>query len=231
MYPRILHIYGPLWINSYGVMIALGVLVFAVLTLHNPIRKKIIDCLPRRPAGKLRITDYKTIDDWPSMNFFIRRNDFLAVGGFDENYWPGEDTALCHNLLKAEKKIIYCPDVLVYHHRRKNLAKHLKQAGQFGWHRGLFAKKFPVNSRKIKYFLPSLFSLFVLFGWLLLFLLKPLSLIYPALWVLYFSALIISLIQIYVKIKKIKIALATLIYIPLTHLWYGWKFIEGLLKH
>ncbi|HBS47628.1 TPA: prolipoprotein diacylglyceryl transferase [Candidatus Dependentiae bacterium] len=43
MYPRILHIYGPLWINSYGVMIALGVLVFAVLTLHNPIRKKIID--------------------------------------------------------------------------------------------------------------------------------------------------------------------------------------------
>ena len=104
------------------------------------------------------------VDDWPSMNFFVRRDDFLAIGGFAENYWPGEDTALCHNLVKAGKKIIYRPDVLVYHHRRKNLAEHLKQAGQFGWQRGLFAKKFPVNSRKIKYFLPSLFFLFVLFG-------------------------------------------------------------------
>ncbi|KKS42617.1 MAG: Glycosyltransferase, partial [Candidatus Kuenenbacteria bacterium GW2011_GWA2_42_15] len=57
------------------------------------------------------------LDDWPSMNFLIRKNDFLAVGGFAENFWPGEDTALCHNLVKAGKKILYCPDVLVYHHR------------------------------------------------------------------------------------------------------------------
>ena len=171
------------------------------------------------------------LDDWPSMNFLIRKNDFLAVGGFAENFWPGEDTALCHNLVKAGKKIIYCPDVLVYHHRRKNLAEHLNQAGQFGWQRGLFAKKFPANSRKIKYFLPSLFLLFALFGWLALFLPQPFNLIYFLVWLIYFVSLIISFVQIYAKIKKIKIALATLIYIPLTHLWYGWRFLQGLLKH
>ena len=171
----------------------------------------------------------KFVADWPSMNFLVRKKDYLAAGGFDEKYWPGEDSVLCDNLIKTGKKILYAPEVMVYHHRRENLKKHLSQAGNYK--RGLFVRLRQKNSLKIKYFLPSLFLLFVLFGWLLLFLLKPLSLIYPALWVLYFSALIISLIQIYVKIKKIKIALATLIYIPLTHLWYGWKFIEGLLKH
>ena len=180
------------------------------------------------------------VDDWPLMNFFVRRDDFLAIGGFDENYWPGEDTKLCLDLIThffisplprgrlSGGRIIYDPSVIVYHHRRKNLAKHLKQAGQFGWQRGLFAKKFPANSRKIKYFLPSLFLLFALFGWLALFLPQPLNLIYFLLWLIYFVSLIISFVQIYAKIKKIKIALATLIYIPLTHFWYGWKFIKGL---
>ena len=184
------------------------------------------------------------VDDWPSMNFFVRRDDFLAIGGFAENFWPGEDTKLCLDLIhfhnpfrgvsddrpkgRLKKQIIYNPSVIVYHHRRKSLAKHLKQAGQFGWHRGYFAKKFPKNSLRFKYFLPSLFLLFVLFGWLLLVLPQPFNLIYPALWILYFSALLISLIQIYAKIKKIKVALATLIYIPATHLWYGVNFLKGM---
>lgn len=42
MYPRILHIHGPLWINSYGLMIALGFLTFITLLYYNPIRKKVI---------------------------------------------------------------------------------------------------------------------------------------------------------------------------------------------
>ena len=42
MYPRILHIYGPLWINSYGVMIAIGFSLFMYLTYTNPKREKII---------------------------------------------------------------------------------------------------------------------------------------------------------------------------------------------
>ena len=40
MYPRILHIYGPLWINGYGSMIATGFLLFIYLTYKHPLRKK-----------------------------------------------------------------------------------------------------------------------------------------------------------------------------------------------
>lgn len=40
MCPRLLHIYGPLWINSYGVMIAVGLLVWLLCTINHPTRKK-----------------------------------------------------------------------------------------------------------------------------------------------------------------------------------------------
>ena len=42
MFPRILHLYGPLWIHSYGVMIALGFTVFLWLTYRHPTRIKLI---------------------------------------------------------------------------------------------------------------------------------------------------------------------------------------------
>lgn len=42
MCPRLIHLYGPVWIASYGVMIALSFLVFLLCTLYHPIRKKFI---------------------------------------------------------------------------------------------------------------------------------------------------------------------------------------------
>lgn len=42
MYPRILHICGPLWINGYGLMIAIGFLLFTYLTYTHQWRKKLL---------------------------------------------------------------------------------------------------------------------------------------------------------------------------------------------
>jgi phosphatidylglycerol---prolipoprotein diacylglyceryl transferase len=42
MFPRILHIYGPLWINGYGLMIALGFLLFIWLTFKEIKKNKIV---------------------------------------------------------------------------------------------------------------------------------------------------------------------------------------------
>lgn len=42
MYPRLLHIYGPVWIQSYGVMLAIGFFVFLLFTLRHPLRKNLI---------------------------------------------------------------------------------------------------------------------------------------------------------------------------------------------
>ena len=42
MYPRIFHLYGPLWVNGYGLMIALGALLFLFLTYRQPRRKELL---------------------------------------------------------------------------------------------------------------------------------------------------------------------------------------------
>ncbi|MFA6534882.1 MAG: prolipoprotein diacylglyceryl transferase family protein [Candidatus Babeliales bacterium] len=43
MYPRLLHIYGPLWVQSYGVMIVLGFLLFLFLAYNDSRRARLID--------------------------------------------------------------------------------------------------------------------------------------------------------------------------------------------
>src|SRR3989338_10112109 len=122
------------------------------------------------------------VDDYPSMNLAVRRADFLAVGGYDSNYWPGEDTKLCLDLVhKLGKKIIYEPKALVYHHRRPLLRPHLRQNGNFGLHRGFFARILPQTSFRPVYLgppfmvagliylllSPGIFPTLTLLGWIL----------------------------------------------------------------
>jgi phosphatidylglycerol:prolipoprotein diacylglycerol transferase len=42
MYPTLIHIYGPLAIHSYGVMIALGICVFTICVMNDHRRKKLV---------------------------------------------------------------------------------------------------------------------------------------------------------------------------------------------
>jgi len=37
----------------------------------------------------------REVDDYPSCNFLIRKSIMQALGGFNTNFWPGEDTKLC----------------------------------------------------------------------------------------------------------------------------------------
>ena len=152
------------------------------------------------------------VDDYPSMNLAVRKKDFLAVGGFDSHYWPGEDTKLCLDLTSGSKKIIYDPKILVYHHRRPLWLAHLKQNGNFGLHRGYFAKVLPKTSFRLSYFTPSALLLFL-----------PLA-IFP-----YSILLILNAIWIANKSGSLLQGLISLPAVTVTHLWYGVKFIQGFL--
>jgi len=169
------------------------------------------------------------VDDLPSVNLLVRKDIFEKVGGFNCKYWPGEDTKLCLAIKKLNKKIIYDPDVFVWHHRRASFLKHLKQAGNYGLHRGFFAKRYPENSRKFRYFLPSLLVLFLVFGFLLANVFKPLFKPYLTGILVYITTIFLGIIDINRKIKNIKISLATLPYTIGTHIWYGIRFLQGFL--
>ena len=76
------------------------------------------------------------VSDFPSCNFLITKELYQKVGGFDSEYWPGEDTILCNNIMKNDEKILYTPEALVYHHRRDLFFGHFKQLKGYAWHRG-----------------------------------------------------------------------------------------------
>jgi glycosyltransferase involved in cell wall biosynthesis len=179
----------------------------------------------------------RVVDDYPSMNLTVRRSDFEAVGGFDSNFWPGEDTKLCHDIVYTlGKKIIYEPEALVYHHRRPLWLPHLRQNGNFGVHRGYFARILPKTSARPMYFTPSLFALIVFYAGVrlvipyspqpnsIIYSLDTLSLIGTG---IYGVLLILNGAWIAYRSKKIIQGLVSVPAVCITHLWYGVRFLQG----
>lgn len=170
------------------------------------------------------------IDDWPTVNFIIKKEVFEKAGGFDSCYWPGEDTKLCLDVIdKLKKKILYIPDMVVYHHRRSGFRRHLKQVGNYGIHRGFFARVFPATSRKFStfYFVPSLFVLYLLlglFGFLFPLIIREL---YVAGLAIYALAVLYSTFSLMQKTKSFLVSVATIPYLVSFHIWYGIRFVQG----
>ena len=180
------------------------------------------------PERYVPIGNVREVHDWPSVNLMVRRAEFLAVGGFDTAHWPGEDTKLCLDLTKKTgQRILYVPDLVVWHHRRSGLAGHLKQVGAYGLHRGFFAKKYPETSRKPAYFLPSTFVLFAVLSFFVRFLPTPLNVVVALGWGLYAVALAKALWD-FMKHEKLPVAVCALWYTVCTHLVYGIRFLQGL---
>ncbi|KKS96073.1 MAG: glycosyl transferase [Candidatus Gottesmanbacteria bacterium GW2011_GWA2_43_14] len=184
-------------------------------------------------AGTYRFIPQKerSVDDYPSMNFIVRKVDFDKVGGFNTHYWPGEDTKLCLDLVyNLKKKIIYQPKVLVYHHRKPLFLPHLKQVSRFAIHRGYFARVFPQTSLRFGYLIPTLFVLFLIVGFFLSLFFKSLSPLYLISIGAYLSVLTINMVYVMVKSRNILTGVLTGTGIFLTHIFYGILFPLGFLK-
>lgn len=172
----------------------------------------------------------REVDDYPSCNFIIKKDVMQSLGGFDTQYWPGEDTKLCLDLTKKlGKKILYSPDVFVYHHRRNLFAPHLTQIGRYAVHRGFFVRKFPETSLRFSYFLPTLFTLALLLGWLMFFVNGLLFAIYLTAAGLYLAVTVITAAVAAGRDRDIRLFLPVFGGIIATHILYGILFIKGLL--
>ena len=172
-------------------------------------------------AGTYRnnISKSRFVDDFPSVNLIVKKEDFDKIKGFDTHHWPGEDTILCLNIIKKlKKKIYYHPSIIVFHHRREVIKKHLHQITRYALHRGLFARIYPENSRKIGYFGPSAFFIYLIT--------LPITKIYFPLNI-YLILLSITFINFIIKKNSLYLSLLATITIPITHLYYGILFIKG----
>src|SRR5207244_13170254 len=86
----------------------------------------------------------------------VRRDAAGHVHGWGTGFYGGEGTVICLALVEAGWRIVYGPDVVVYHERRTIMLKHLAQVGNVGRHRGYFVKAYPQTSLRPSYFLPPL---------------------------------------------------------------------------
>lgn len=168
----------------------------------------------------------KEDDDIPSVNLIVKREVFEEIHGFDSTFYPGEDTKLCMDIVNTGKKLIYNPDVLVFHHRRTVFKAHLKQVTNYAKHRGYFVKKLPQTSFRLAYFIPTLFTTGLFAG-------PILSLFFPVLWWGYGGILLLYLLLASFSLrscKSIKLFFVSLAGIFTTHIGYGICFVQGLLS-
>lgn len=179
-------------------------------------------------GGRVR----KDIDDYPSCNLFVRKEVLDAIGGYRTDFWPGEDTLLCEDIVrKAKRRIVYDPWTLVYHHRRPLFAAHLRQLGRYGFHRGYFVKRFPVTSCRFSYFVPTLFVCYLLalaafFWWRAAGgggVLGPRAAVVASPFMFYAAATVLSTFS----LNPLK-WIVTELGVVLSHLWYGVQFLRGL---
>jgi GT2 family glycosyltransferase len=169
--------------------------------------------------GKRRL-----VVDYPAYNLLIRTDILKKVGGYGSYFYGGEDTFLCLKLIKDGHKILYSPNVVVYHHRRALFLPYLRQISNVGKHRGYFAKRFPETSRTVGYFIPTVLTL----GFLLCLALSLYSLFIAKLFLI--SLLLFLLIGTVSVLASANIFKAMLVSVAiiLTHLTYGYYFMVGL---
>jgi glycosyltransferase involved in cell wall biosynthesis len=174
----------------------------------------------------------KLVYDYPSVNLFVRKKDFDKIGGFPIQFWPGEDTKLCLDLvIKYGRGFPYDPSVVVYHHRRDLFKPHLKQISRYGQHRGQFARIFPETSRIPMYFVPSLFVLGLISGIVLSFFIPGFFVTYLLFITIYVVMVSLESIRVsYKEDRTLKTFYNIFWAVFTTHVYYGVNFLIGLFK-
>ena len=184
----------------------------------------------RYKAGGVR----RDVDDYPSCNLLVRKSLLDSFGGYRTDFWPGEDTLLCKDIVDAGRRIVYDPWVVVNHHRRPLFGAHLRQLGRYAFHRGYFVKRYPSNSLHLSYFVPSAFVAYLVVWVALVAIPQPVEM--SAVAFVVWHAAISGPMLLYVAL----VALTTFALNPVvwavtaagvvaTHVCYGVQFVRGLL--
>jgi len=183
----------------------------------------------RYKAGGVR----RDVDDYPSCNLFVRKPLMDSFGGYRTDFWPGEDTLLCKDIVDSGARIVYDPWVVVYHHRRAFPGAHLRQLGRYAFHRGYFVKRYPSNSLHLSYFVPTAFVLY-LFAWAVLVVIPQPDVMPVWLFCLWQGAISVPMLAYLLLVAVSSFSLNPLTWLLtwlgvfMTHVTYGIRFAGGL---
>ncbi|RXQ89067.1 glycosyltransferase [Ancylomarina salipaludis] len=154
-----------------------------------------------------------------SFNMGISREVYKKVGGYTD-VTPGEDPDLSYRIMNAGFRVGLIEKAYVYHKRRIDFSKFIKQVYKFGVMRPVLVKWYP-DKFKLTYTFPSLFLLFSLFLLGLAVLINPLFLMPLA-----FIAGILF-IESLIKTKSLSISLLAILASFIQLYAYGYGFLKS----
>lgn len=160
-------------------------------------------------------------EEMPTCNMLLRRVDGLY---FREEFSTAEDMMYCRDLRARGLRIVYAPDVVVFHHRRRFPRDLAIQFYHYGWDKGrLFARGHP--SSRLPHAMPALLLAYAI----ALALVLSLTCAAPA-WLL-LPGLAYAMLVLMESIRGARhplVALGGLLAFPLAHASYGWGFWRGI---
>ncbi|MBR3628315.1 MAG: glycosyltransferase [Elusimicrobia bacterium] len=156
-------------------------------------------------------------------NLAIKKELFTKYNlKFNKLLHYNEENLLLEQLKEYDIEMLYTPDLVVYHHRRKTLKLFLQQIYYSGKGRGIMSVIKP-SSIKLFFVFPTLFILYIV---LLFFGKMTLILLNIYLLLILFNTLTIFFIN---KLKLLDLAILFITTI-LSHISYGYGFFIGILK-
>ena len=173
-------------------------------------------------AVKYRVEKMHECVDMPSCNLVLRRELLEKIGGFDETMLTGEDAKACHLIRGLGRKVLYAPDVIVFHHRRKLFAPHLKQMMNYGRDRGILIRTGNSGGYSLVSFAPAALVVFSLASVPAAFFWGP----HPVLWPL---GLYLAALAAWALAKSPVNSAHLFLGGVLTHYAFGIGFIKGFL--
>ncbi len=169
---------------------------------------------------RYKIAKNQFTNELPSCNYIARKE---ASSEYDPRFLTAEDTEFCFNCAKKGYKVLYAGDVIVYHHRRDTLKKHIKQMFIYGRDIAWLSKK-DFSIGKLYY---SILSLFVIgFTGMAIWsvfneFVRKLFFIFLA---IYLAIMFLSSIH-----ENLKVTLLTTMTGIITHFAYGIGWLYGIL--
>lgn len=108
--------------------------------------------------GKTRIAEKNELI---LCNVVVRKEVFQKAGGLDSSLYPGEEINLFSKFSEMGFKLLYSPEMVVYHKRRPLFRPHLKQIFGYGKGRGQAIRK-REDAFNYAQLIPTIFSLVIL---------------------------------------------------------------------
>ena len=154
-----------------------------------------------------------------SFNMGIRREVYDKVGGYTD-VTPGEDPDLSYRIMNAGFRVGLIERAYVFHKRRVDFSKFIKQVYRFGVMRAVLIKWYPDKFR-LTYTFPTVFLLFSLFLIGLTFIIHPIFLSPIA-----FIALVLF-VESLIKTRSLSISLLAVLASFIQLYSYGYGFLKS----